>query len=72
MIRAYHDDIFYDKCLGAILSFAWFPKYCALTNKRIWLKNGYKLTALWSGPTDILAEHRWHDRDEHLIWKLTK
>lgn len=66
------EDIFYDYCKGAQLKFAWTPKYCARSNKRIWLKFGYKLTAIFTGPGTPVYEHRWHDKDEHLIWILTK
>jgi len=71
-VKAYHNDIFYDRCLGAKFKFAWLPKYCALTNKRIWLKHGYKLTAIWTGTGDSVFEHRWHDKDEHILWKLMR
>ena len=66
------DDYFYKRCLGAELKFAWLPKTCYLTGKTIWLKKGYRMTAMWTGPDDPIFEHRWHDKIEHIIWKLTR
>jgi hypothetical protein len=64
-------DPFYSKMmLGADYKFAWFPKKCYLTGKRIWLTYGYRLTRIITGPGDTLFEYRWHDKNEHLIWKL--
>ena len=65
-------DYFYDKCLGGQLKFAWLPKTCHISGKRIWLKYGYKMTAMWTGPDDPVFEHRWHDKNTHIIWKLTR
>jgi hypothetical protein len=65
-------DPFYGKLLGAQLKFAWLPQTCNITGKRIWLKFGYRLTAMWTGPGDPLFEHRWHDKLEHIIWKLKR
>ena len=66
------DDYFYKRCLGAELKFAWLPKTCYLTGKTIWLKKGYRMTAMWVGPDDPVFEDRWHDKNTHIIWKLTR
>ena len=66
------DDLFYNKYIGAQLKFAWLPKTCDISGKRIWLKYGYQVTALYTGLTEPLFEHRWHDKLEHIIWKLKK
>lgn len=64
-------DPFYSKMmLGADYKFAWLPKKCYLTGKRIWLTYGYRLTRIIAGPGDTLFEYRWHDKNEHIIWKL--
>lgn len=65
-------DSFYDKSLGAELKFAWLPQTCNITGKRIWLKFGYRLTAMWIGPGEPFYEHKWHDKLEHIIWKLKR
>lgn len=65
-------DSFYDKSLGAELKFAWLPQTCNITGKRIWLKFGYRLTAMWTGPGEPIYEHKWHDKLEHIIWKLKR
>jgi len=63
-------DAFYRWSLGAELKFAWLPQTCYISKKRIWLKYGYRMTRLITGPGDTIFEHRWHDKLEHIIWKL--
>ena len=65
-------DHFYERVVGTEYKFAWFPKICHISGKRIWLKKGYLLTRLITGPGDTLFEYRWHDKFEHIIWKLTR
>lgn len=67
----YSQDIFYSKARWA-LSFAWFPKTCEITGKRIWLKYAYQGIAIWNGPGDAVAEYKWHDKYEHVIWELMR
>jgi hypothetical protein len=66
------DDYFYRRCIGWRLKFTFFPKYCDLSGKKIWLKLGYEGYAMFIGSGDIVFEHRWHDKHEHIIWKLKK
>lgn len=67
-------DPFYDSrmMLGAEYKFAWTPQTCDISGKRIWLKYGYRLTRMITGPGDTLFEYRWHDKMEHIVWKLTR
>lgn len=65
-------DHFYERCLGAELKFAWLPETCHISGKRIWLKYGYRLTRMIMGPGESIFEHRWHDKNAHIIWKLTR
>lgn len=64
------DDWFYRNCLGWNLSFALWPRRCDITNCVIWLEYAYRGTAILTGPGDNIVEHRWHDKMEHLIWKI--
>ena len=64
------DVWFYRNCLGWQLRFALFPHRCDLTDRVIWLEYAYKGTSMLTGPGDPIIEHRWHDKAEHLIWKL--
>lgn len=64
------DDWFYRKCIGWRLSFAGWPRRCDITNRIIWLEFAYRGTAVLTGPGDNIVEHRWHDKMEHLIWKI--
>jgi hypothetical protein len=63
-------DSFYRWSLGAELKFAWLPETCYISGKRIWLQYGYRLTRLITGPGDTIFEHRWHNKNAHIIWKL--
>ena len=65
-------DHFYEKMIGTEYKFVWLPQRCDLSGKRIWLKKGYRLTRLITGPGDTIFEHRWHDKNEHIIWKLKR
>ena len=65
-------DPFYDRVIGTELKFAWLPKICEISGKKIWLKRGYRLTRMITGPGDPIFEHRWHDKNAHIIWKLTR
>ena len=64
------DDWFYRRCAGWQVKFALWPRHCDLTNNLIWLKRGYKGMAILTGPGEDIIEFRWHDIDEHLMWKL--
>ena len=72
MARDKMDDsaMFYNRCTTKY-KFAWLPERCCITDKRIWLKCGYELTAIWTGPGEPIIEHKWHDKYAHLVWKLT-
>jgi hypothetical protein len=72
--KYYYDEIehFHNKCLGWELKFALLPKYCILSGKKIWLKFGYKGYAMYFGPGDPVIDYRWHDKNEHIVWKLKR
>ena len=67
-------DPFYDSklMLGAEYTFAWLPQICDISGKRIWLKYGYRMTRMITGPGTPVFEYRWHDKNTHIIWKLTR
>jgi hypothetical protein len=65
-------DYFYDRMIGTELKFAWLPKLCHISGKRIWLKYGYRMTRMITGPGTPIFQHRWHDKNTHIIWKLTR
>ena len=70
------DDVFYNNALkrglGSSLKFSWLPKRCALTGKLIWLRYGYRVTAMWSGPDEVIFEHKWHSKNAHIMWLLKR
>ncbi len=63
-------DWFYRLCVGWQLKFAWFPRRCYITKRIIWLERAYRGTGILTGPGEPIIEHRWHDKMEHLIWKI--
>lgn len=69
-MAATKDDWFYRRCVGWELTVAWLPKRCDLTGRRIWLKEAWRGTGVLTGPGESIIEHRWHDKDEHLIFLL--
>ena len=65
------DWLFYKKCAGWELRFTILPRTCNITGKRIWLEYAYRGTAFYrSGDINFIQEHKWHDKLEHIIWKL--
>ena len=69
-MAADREDWFYRRCVGWQLRFTLWPRRCDLTDKLVWLRFAYQGTALLTGPGDTIVEHRWHDKIEHIIWKL--
>jgi hypothetical protein len=65
-------DYFYDRMIGTELKFAWLPKTCALTSKRIWLEYAYRMTRIITGPGESIFEYRWHDKNTHIMWMLKR
>jgi hypothetical protein len=65
---------FYERMIGTEYKFAWLPQRCDISGKQIWLKNAYRITRMTMTmvPGDIIFEHRWHDKLEHLFWKLKR
>lgn len=67
------DAMFYNKCAGWELKFAFLPKRCDVTGRKIWLEYAYRGSAWFRvGDIDIQEEIRWHDKLEHIIWKLKR
>ena len=63
-------DHFYERMIGTEYKFSWLLQRCDISKKRIWLKYGYRMTRMITGPGDTIFEYRWHDKIEHIIWKL--
>ena len=53
------------------LRLCWRPQTCSLTSKKLWGKQAYhgEYYGEYGEPS---AEHYWIDRDEFLLWQLTK
>jgi len=63
-------DWFYRNCIGWQLKFVWWPTTCALSGRRMWLQHAYRGTSMLHGPGTPIIDHRWHDKNEHLIFKI--
>jgi hypothetical protein len=64
-----NDDSFYNRAYWQ-LKFLWLPKRSALTGRWLFLRLVYEGTAMWTGPGDPVFEFRYHEPQEHLLWKL--
>ena len=66
------NEQFARRCIGWQLKFSLWPRRCFYTGKYLWFKLAYKGTAMITGPGDVLFEYRWHDKNAHIIWMLTR
>lgn len=64
------EDWFYRKCQGWQLKLVIWPARCDISSKWLWLEYAYQGYAILTGPGDPIEETRWHNKNEHLIWKL--
>lgn len=61
---------FWSHCIGKQLLFSLWPRKCYYSNKSLWLKQAYCITAMWTGPGEPVFENRWIDKHEFLIKQL--
>lgn len=66
----YFQDWFYRRCLGWQLKLVLWPTRCDISGKWLWLEYAYQGYSILTGPGDPIEETRWHDKAEHLVWKL--
>ena len=66
------EGLFYKKCLGWEFKFAFLPKRCNITGKKIWLEYGYRGEAWFRFGDHMDREVRWHNKIEHIVWKLKR
>jgi hypothetical protein len=52
--------------------FAWRPRRCNITGRRLWLEKTMMGVAMWTSPGDPVFEFRWHDAKEHMMWLLKR
>jgi hypothetical protein len=55
-----------------LLQFAWWPKRCIRSGRRIWLHRAYCGTWTLTGPGDRVFIRYWMTRNEYLIYLLTQ
>ena len=54
------------------LKLCWTPKNCFLSNKPLWGKRAYHGERWITGPGEPVVEHYWIDKNEFMIWNLTR
>jgi hypothetical protein len=52
------------------LRFLWWPKRSAITGRWLWLRQVYIGTRMITGPGDPVFLFRYHEPEEHIIWRL--
>lgn len=60
-------DFFYERCIDNTLTWSFLPRKCYRSGKSIWFTKGYKLTARYVGPGDVIHEYRWFDKKEFML-----
>ena len=50
--------------------FAFWPRRCSLSNRKIWMEKAYKGTRMITGPGEPVFEYRWLTKDQFMIGKL--
>jgi hypothetical protein len=54
------------------LKFCWLPKKCFLTGKPLWGKFAYHGERWITGPGEPVVDHYWVEKNEFVLWQLTK
>lgn len=62
-------DPFWDRATWKY-KFAFFPKQCVISKKRIWFECAYKGTRMITGPGEPVFEYRWLTKEEFLIGRI--
>ena len=52
------------------LKWSLLPRRCELSGRTLWFRLAYQGVLIIYGPGDPVTEVRWHDPDEHLLWRL--
>lgn len=63
------DDLFYRKAIW-VERFAWIPRRCNITGRRLWLTKTMMGVAMWAGTSEQIFKFKWHDYKEHTLWLL--
>lgn len=50
----------------------WRPQTCFLTGKQLWGSRAYHGTRIITGPGEPVIDDYWVEKNEFLIWRLTK
>jgi hypothetical protein len=69
MNSGYLDDMFYRRAIW-YLKFAWLPKTCDFSRKRIWFRRAYRGLVMYAGPGEPVIEYRWIAKEQFLFARL--
>lgn len=69
MNSGYLDDMFYRRAIW-YLKFAWLPKTCDFSRKRIWFKRAYRGLVMYAGTGEPVIEYRWIAKEQFLFARL--
>lgn len=64
------NDHFKRRCIESKIKFSVLPRKCFYTNKSIWFKRAYRMTAMITGPGEPIFEDRWVDSKEYIFLKI--
>lgn len=54
------------------LTFCWRPQTCFLTGQQLWGKRAYRGIRWIHGPGEPVEDTYWVEKNEFLLWQLTK
>jgi hypothetical protein len=63
------NDMFWSRSTWEYKFVLW-PKYCEISNRRIWLEYAYKGTRMIAGPGEPVFEYKWLTKEEFLLARL--
>jgi hypothetical protein len=52
-------------------TFAWLPHFCIYSGRLIWLENGVRGMAMWTGPGEPIVEVKWMTKKEYTWYMLS-
>lgn len=61
-----------NRAVGWKLKLCWTPKNCYLSGKQLWGKRAYYGERMIAGPGDPVVDEYWIEKDEFMLWQLTR
>lgn len=64
------NDGFKRRCISSEIKFSIIPRKCFYSNRSIWFRRAYIVTAMVTGPGEPVFEDRWVDSKEYIFLKI--